>query len=81
MAYLALWAMAYIANQHASNRTARSIDQVRKEIKDLRADYLYIKKDLMYRTKKSQISKQVAPMGLEELNRPPQKIRVDKDEY
>lgn len=80
-AYLGLLAILYIAYQHDTTRTARRIDRVRKEIKDLRADYLSVKKDLMYKTKKSQISKHVEPLGLKPLSQPPQKIRVDQDEY
>jgi hypothetical protein len=79
--YLSLWAVAFIANQHYANKTARKIDELRRETKDLRADYLTVKKDLMYHTKKSQIARKVAPLGLREMTSSPQILRVDVEEY
>lgn len=72
--FLALLALVYIANSHLAEKKIRRINKLGKEIKELKWEYLNVKSELMFRSKMSEVSKAVEPLGLKQLNMPPQKI-------
>jgi hypothetical protein len=67
----------YIFNQHHAVKSLRRKDQLKGKIKDLRAEYISIKSDLMVRSKQSEIEAKLSETGLKELRRPP--IKLEKD--
>lgn len=79
--YITFWAILYIANTHYAEKTVRQIGQVNKQLKELSADYLTIKSELMYKSKQSEVAKMVQPSGLKELKSPPKKIVADLNEH
>lgn len=74
--FLAVLALVYIANSHLAEKKVRRINKLSKEIKELKWEYLSVKSELMFRSKLSEVSKAVEPLGLQELNAPPQRIEV-----
>ena len=78
--FLAVLALVYIANSHLAEKKVRRINKLGKEIKELKWEYLNVKSELMFRSKMSEVSKAVEPLGLKELNNPPQKIELKKKE-
>lgn len=71
----------YIYNAHYAQRIVRKTDDVKAEIKELRAEYITIKSELMYQSKQSQVSKRLENTELKELRNPPYKITyTEKDE-
>lgn len=71
----------YIYNAHYAQRIVRKTDEVKAEIKELRAEYITIKSELMYQSKQSQVSKRLENTALKELRNPPYKITYnEKDE-
>jgi len=74
--YLSLLALIYIANGHAADKTIREINSTSRQLQNLRWQYLNAKSELMFRSKMSEVSRAVAPMGLKELTLPPQIIVV-----
>ncbi len=71
----------YIYNAHYAQRIVRKTDEVKAEIKELRAEYITIKSELMYQSKQSQVSKRLENTELKELRNPPYKITyTEKDE-
>lgn len=76
--FLAVLALLYIANNHYAEKNIRAINKTSKEVKELRWKYIDVKSDLMFRSKLSEVSSAVAPMGLKELNAPPKKITVEE---
>lgn len=76
--YLTFWAILYIANTHYAEGTLISINKMNKELKELRADYLTIKADLMFRSKQSEVAKMVESQGINELDEPPKKIYTEE---
>jgi hypothetical protein len=80
--FLAVIALVYIANSHLAEKKVRRINKLSKEIKELKWEYLSVKSELMFRSKLSEVSKAVEPLGLKELNAPPQRIeaKVEKTE-
>lgn len=78
--FLAGLALVYIANSHLAEKKIRRINQLGRDIKELKWEYLNVKSELMFRSKMSEVSKAVAPTGLKELSSPPQKIELEKKE-
>jgi hypothetical protein len=73
--------IAYIWNGHTRNKLVRNIEKLKIEVNDLRADYTTLKAELMYKTKQSEVAKEVLNIGLEESIVPPQKINTKDIEY
>jgi hypothetical protein len=78
--FLSLLALIYIANSHLAEKKVRRINKLGREIKELKWEYLNVKSELMFRSKMSEVSKAVEPLGLKELSIPPQKIELQKTE-
>ena len=76
--FIALLAILYIANTYYAEKTIREINQTKKELKDLRSEYIYTKSELMFSSRQSEISKMVADMQINESTVPPRKIVVNK---
>ena len=81
VAFLAVLALVNIGSRHQAENTARDIDRLKKEIKELRWDYMTNKAELMYKCKQTEVAQRVAPMGLKESLTPPKKIVIGEDEY
>lgn len=77
--FLAFLALIYIANSHLAEKKIRRINKLGKEIKELKWEYINVKSELMFRSKMSEVSKSVEPLGLKQLNSPPQKIVLKKE--
>ncbi|WP_257657733.1 FtsL-like putative cell division protein [Parapedobacter lycopersici] len=78
IAFAGLLAILYIANRHYAERTAREIDRLGKEVKEMNWDYKSLSADLMKLTTQTEIAKRVDSMGLKERTQPPKKIIVVK---
>lgn len=81
--FLAGLAIIHIYNSHLAIKTVRRCDELSKEIKEARAEYISVKSEFMYRSKQSQVAKRLEGTGLKELTQPPIKItetEEDRDE-
>ena len=76
--YLTFLALLYIANTYYAERKVREIANIRKEMKELRYEYITTKSELMFNTKQTEIAKNLSDKGIEESTQPPQKIYLDK---
>jgi hypothetical protein len=74
--FLSVICMIYIANSHIALNNIRKIDQLNKEVKELSWEYKSLKADLMFKSKLTEVAKQVDTLGLKELTEPPKKIVV-----
>ena len=72
--FLAILAVIYIYNGHYADKTARNINRVSKELKELQYEYKTLKSEVMFRSKQSELAKAVAPFGLKELVVPPMQL-------
>ena len=68
--------LLYIGNTHYGNRMNRSIQRLKQETEDLRADYTTLKSDYMEASKQSEVARKVAAFGLVESSSPPFRISV-----
>lgn len=69
--FLAVLAIVYIANGHYADNTVRNINKVNHELKEFQYEYNYLKGQVMFRSKQSEMAKAVEPLGLKELRVPP----------
>ena len=69
--FLAVLAIVYIANGHYADNTVRNINKVNRELNELQYEYKYLKSEVMFRSKQSEMAKSVEPLGLKELRVPP----------
>ena len=76
--FIGLIAILYIANTYYAEKTIREINQTKRELKDLRAEYIYTKSELMFSSRQSEISKMVADMEIKQSVVPPRKITETK---
>ena len=74
--FLAFVAVGYIWNAHLSEKMVRETDDMNRELKELRWEYMSNKSELMFKSKPSQVANSVAASGLHELRTPPKKIKI-----
>jgi hypothetical protein len=69
--FLSTLAVIYIYNGHYADKTIRNINTVSRELKELQYEYKTLKSEVMFRSKQSELAKEVAKQGLFELVKPP----------
>ncbi|MGC4100105.1 FtsL-like putative cell division protein [Ferruginibacter sp.] len=69
--FLSALAVLYIYNGHYADKLSRKIGVTENHIKDLEYEYKTIKSEVIFRSKASELSKAVEPLGLKELVQPP----------
>jgi hypothetical protein len=74
--FVFFWILVAIANNYTAQRKAKQIDQAKREIKDLRDEYISIKSQLMYSTKMSEVAHKLEQRGIKEPVRPPFKLLI-----
>jgi hypothetical protein len=77
--FLSALAVLYIYNGHYADKTARNINKVSRELKELQYEYKTLKGEMMFRSKQSELAKAVAPLGLKEATVAPYVLK-DKEE-
>lgn len=77
--YIIAIGIFYIWNIHFFEKTIRELNKLNTEVEDLRANYITLKADYMYKSKQSEVAKRVARLGLYESSEPPFKIVVKKN--
>ena len=70
-----------IGNTHFAEKTIRTIDKIKVETEDLRADFTTLKSEYMEASKQSEVARNVAPLGLVESSSPPYQVIVPADEH
>ncbi len=69
--FLAGLAVFYIANGHYADKMVRKAAVTEKKLKELEFEYKIVKRDVIFRSKESELAKAVAPLGLQQLTIPP----------
>jgi hypothetical protein len=72
--FIFIWAMIYIANAHYANKVIVKSAKLMSKMKELRSEYISIKKDLMSSSKQSEVTKRLEGTGILPLRKPPVKI-------
>ena len=74
--FIAFLAFIYIANNYYAENKVRNINKLRKEMKELRYEYITSKSKLMNLSKQSQIAKKLNNRGIKESTDPIKTIQV-----
>ncbi len=72
--FIAALAIIYIANGHYADKTMRKINTVENHLKEMEYEFKTVKRDVIFRSKESELAKAVAPLGLKQLLVPPVRI-------
>ena len=72
--FLFMLGMLYIANAHYANKVVVGSGKVMNHIKELRSEYISVKKDLMTNSKQTEVFQRLEGTGLKPLGKPPVKI-------
>ena len=75
--YLALLAFIYIANNYYAENNIREINRLRKDLKELRYEYINVKTRLMHIEKQSQIAKKLEKRGIKKNTEPVKILEVN----
>lgn len=79
--YIAINLLIYISYGYWAEDTIRKTNKINKELKDLRSEYISIKSELMYKSKLSELAKEVVDLGLKESTEPPKVIKLNKKTF
>ncbi len=74
--FLALLATLYIGNHYWAISQIQNIENMKKELKELRTEHIAAKSRLMHKSKQSEVAKRLSPLGFVELTEPPKKIII-----
>ncbi|MEO6221246.1 MAG: FtsL-like putative cell division protein [Ginsengibacter sp.] len=72
--FVAALTIIYIANGHYADKTIRKINSTAKHLKEMEYEFKTIKRDVIFRSKESELVKAVEPLGLKELLIPPVRL-------
>jgi hypothetical protein len=75
--FIGFLCVIYIANAHFAEKGVRRIQQMQKEIRELKWEYTSIKSETMYKSMQSQMDASLEPAGLDLENLGP-KVIVEK---
>ena len=72
--FMGLLTVLYIANGHYADKTIREINATAQHLKEMEYEFKTVKREVIFRSKESELSKAVGPLGLKELVSPPMRI-------
>ena len=78
LVFVAILAFIYIANNYYAEDKIRLINQHRRDIKQIRYEYITTKSELTRMTKQSQIAKKLSHTGIKESTDPLKTIQLKK---
>jgi hypothetical protein len=78
--FITAWIIVYIGNHQYGEKTLGKMDRIRKELKELKADFYTTNAELSNQSIQSQVTKKAEPLGLKELTTPPQRVKLLKNE-
>lgn len=72
--FMTLIAMMYIANSYNAEKTIIDISRTKKELEELRFEYITTKSELMFHSKQSEVAAKLINSGIKESVVPPGKL-------
>jgi len=75
--YLTLLGIIYIANSYEAEKIIIESDRIKKELKELRYEFITTETELTSISKQSEVAKRLYPLGIKESTTPPRKILAD----
>jgi len=76
--FLSVLALVMIGSSHTADKKVHKIAQLSNEVKELKSEYLDVRKQSMHAKRESEITETMAKRGLQLSETPPQKIKIIK---
>lgn len=70
--------IVYISLSHYHVKSLKQKDDLKKELNELRSEYISVKSSLMKKSNQSEVAKELSPEGVKELRTPPHIIENEK---
>jgi len=77
--YLTFLGVLYIANSYNAEKTIIEIGKTKKQIAELRFEYITTKSDLMFHSKQSEVAVKLTNSGIKESLVPPVKLYIKSE--
>ena len=68
--FLGALAILYIANGHSADKMLRKISKIETALKEMEYEFKTVKRDVIFRSKESELARAVEPLGLKQLTEP-----------
>jgi hypothetical protein len=78
--FLLILAILYISNIYSGEKTIRSIDDAKTNLKELQYEFITSKSDLMNLSKRSEVAERIDTTGIKESTVPPERLYIKKAE-
>ncbi len=78
--FLGFLAIIYIANSHLAERNVRKVQELQRELKEMRWYYYTLQAENMYNSRRSEMARRTAPLGLKPSSGRPKKLVIPKEE-
>ena len=75
--FVAVLAVLYIGNGHYADNNIRNTGKAYRDLKQLQYQYKTLQAELIYRSKESELSRAVEPLGLQHSSDPPVILKTD----
>jgi hypothetical protein len=75
--FVGLLAIPYIYNSHLSDKKHRRSDKIKADVKELRAEYITLKSDIVSQNKQSDVSIKLADKGLTPISEAPINLNIE----
>lgn len=69
--FIGLLALPYIFNSHQSDKKHRKSERIKEELKELRAEYITLKSEIVGQNKQSDVAKRLESKGIEPISTAP----------
>jgi len=77
--YITFITILYIANSYYAEKKIIEIEKMKKDLKELRSEYISTKSKLMFSSRQTEVMKKIGLYGVKESLKPPRKIFVEND--
>jgi|GEM_PF-151297 len=78
--YVVILIIIAIGNTYYAEKMVRQIEQLKKDLKELRYEQITTRSELMYLSKQSEVARRLKVTGLKESTTPPEKIMIKATE-
>lgn len=77
--FIGLLAIPYVYNSHQSDKKHRRSEKVKSELKELRAEYITLKSEIVGQNKQSDVAKRLSDKGLTPISEAPVDLNIEDD--
>ena len=80
IAFVGVLTIPYVYNSHQSDKKHRKSEEIKAEIKELRAEYITLKSEIVGQNKQSDVAKRLEHRGLHPIRRAPINLNTIDDD-